>query len=72
MRLSFWVNSQISQIATAATQQTTATSEISNNMHGVSYLTQESANSSQESSNDVKSLRKDGQALLQKIEIFKF
>ena len=40
MRLSFWVNSQISQIATAATQQTTATSEISNNMQGVSNLTQ--------------------------------
>ena len=33
------VNSQIGQIATAAQQQTTATSEISNNMQGVSSLT---------------------------------
>ena len=64
MRLSFWVNSQISQIATAATQQTTATSEISNNMQGVSTLTQQSANLSQESTDEIGLLRNHAKELL--------
>ncbi len=64
------VNSQIGQIATAATEQTTATSEISTNMQGVSNLTQESANISQTTSQQVQSLHNKSQDLLEKLSIF--
>lgn len=65
------VNSQIGQIATAAQQQTTATSEISNNMQGVSTLTQQSANSSQDSNDEIEQLRVAAKDLLEKLAVFK-
>ena len=65
------VNSQIGQIATAAQQQTTATSEISNNMQGVSSLTQQSANSSQDSNVEIEQLREAAKDLLEKLSAFK-
>ncbi len=65
------VNEQIAQIATAATQQTTATSEISNNMQGVSKLTQDSADHSQDSNDEIGKLREHGQDLLNKLSMFK-
>ena len=65
------VNSQIGQIATAAQQQTTATSEISNNMQGVSSLTQQSANSSQDSNVEIEQLREAAKELLEKLSAFK-
>ena len=61
------VNSQIGQIATAAQQQTTATSEISNNMQGVSSLTQQSSNSSQDSKVEIEQLREAAKDLLEKL-----
>lgn len=65
------VNSQIGQIATAAQQQTTATSEISNNMQGVSTLTRQSANSSQDSNDEIEQLRAAAKDLLEKLAVFK-
>lgn len=65
------VNSQIGQIATAAQQQTTATSEISNNMQGVSTLTRQSANSSQDSNDEIEQLRVAAKDLLEKLAVFK-
>ena len=65
------VNSQIAQIATAATEQTTATTEISNNMQGVSTLTQEGANASQESNDDIEQLRQQASNLLAMLSKFK-
>ena len=65
------VNSQIGQIATAAQQQTTATSEISNNMQGVSSLTQQSSNSSQDSKVEIEQLREAAKDLLEKLSAFK-
>lgn len=65
------VNSQIGQIATAAQQQTTATSEISNNMQGVSTLTRQSANSSQDSNDEIEHLRAAAKDLLEKLAVFK-
>lgn len=65
------VNSQIGQIATAAQQQTTATSEISNNMQGVSSLTQQSSNSSQDSKVEIEQLREAAKDLLEKLSVFK-
>lgn len=65
------VNSQIGQIATAAQQQTTATSEISNNMQGVSTLTRQSANSSQDSNDEIEQLRAAAKDLLEKLAAFK-
>ncbi|WP_406019803.1 methyl-accepting chemotaxis protein [Succinivibrio sp.] len=66
------VNAQIGQIATAAQQQTTATSEISNNMQGVSNLTQQSSNLSQESSSEIDTLRITAEDLLRKLSTFRF
>ena len=66
------VNTQISQIATAATEQTTATSEISTNMQGVSSLTQESANISQTTSQQVQKLADESAELLKKLSVFEF
>lgn len=66
------VNAQIGQIATAAQQQTTATSEISNNMQGVSNLTQQSSNLSQESSSEIDNLRITAEELLRKLSTFRF
>ena len=65
------VNSQIAQIATAATEQTTATTEISNNMQGVSTLTQEGSNASQESNDDIEQLRQQASNLLAMLSKFK-
>lgn len=66
------VNAQIGQIATAAQQQTTATSEISDNMQGVSNLTQQSSNLSQESSSEIDNLRITAEELLRKLSTFRF
>lgn len=66
------VNAQIGQIATAAQQQTTATSEISDNMQGVSNLTQQSSNLSQESSSEIDALRVTAEELLRKLSTFRF
>ncbi|MCI5637619.1 MAG: methyl-accepting chemotaxis protein [Succinivibrio sp.] len=65
------VNNQIGQIATAATEQTTATSEISNNMQGVSTLTQQSANLSQESTDEIGLLRNHAKELLSMLSKFR-
>lgn len=64
------VNNQIGQIATAATEQTTATSEISTNMQGVSSLTQQSANISQDSNDEIESLRQHAKELLSMLSRF--
>ncbi len=66
------VNSQIGQIATAAQQQTTATSEISNNMQGVSTLTQQSANSSQDSNDENRTAKSSCKGCsVEKLAVFK-
>ena len=55
------VNAQITQIATAAEQQTTATSEISTNMQDITHssesLSNDCAQAKQEVDNSVKLLR---------------
>jgi len=65
------VNSQIGQIATAAQQQTTATAEISNNMQGVSNLTQESSRLSGETNDNIDKILEDGRNLVEMLKTFK-
>lgn len=65
------VNTQIGQIATAAQQQTTATAEISNNMQGVTNLTQESSRLSMDTNENIQRMRAEGNVLLQKLRSFK-
>ncbi len=65
------VNSQITQIATAAEEQTTATSEISTNMQGVTSVTQEVATLAKEAHKGLELLRNDMRSLDNQLSFFK-
>ena len=65
------VNSQITQIATAAEEQTTATSEISTNMQGVTNSTKEVSSQAEEVHNVLDSVNDNMERLKQSLSIFK-
>jgi methyl-accepting chemotaxis protein len=65
------VNDKITQIATAAEQQTTATSEISTNMQQLTALNKHSLEINQECDEQVQSLIQETDQLTRKLEFFK-
>ncbi|MBO8415000.1 MAG: methyl-accepting chemotaxis protein [Proteobacteria bacterium] len=65
------VNGQITQIATAAEEQTTATSEISTNMQGVTAVTQEVSSQARNAHESLGSLHQEMERLKNDLAFFK-